>query len=205
MATLSVALSQGTIQDLEQKLKSNPNDQSVLMELGRQYHDQASSGDADGIDKGLRCFDRLIALDSTNAVARAYRGSLWTMRGKESWWPPNKLSYMRKGSQELDGAVEMAPDNIMVHIIRGINGLGQPEYSGRLLTSLEDFILLLRRPDFQEQTKELKAVILYYGGVAHKRADDYDRARELFKRAIAVLPGSEFAKRSQDELNDMGS
>jgi tetratricopeptide (TPR) repeat protein len=196
---------QDNSKDLEQRLKSNPRDESTLMELGRLYHDQASSGEASAVDKGISIFDRLLAIDTTNAVAVAYRGALLTMRGRDSWWPPNKLKYMRQGCQELDRAIEMDPGDIMVHLIRGINGLGLPEYAGRLPTSLEDFILLLRRPDFQEQTKELKAVILYYGGVAHKRADDYERARELFKRAIAVLPGSDYAKRSQVELSEMGS
>jgi tetratricopeptide (TPR) repeat protein len=196
---------QDNSKDLEQRLKSNPRDESTLMELGRLYHDQASSGEASAVDKGISIFDRLLAIDTTNAVAVAYRGALLTMRGRDSWWPPNKLKYMRQGCQELDRAIEMDPGDIMVHLIRGINGLVLPDYAGRLPTSLEDFILLLRRPDFQEQTKELKAVILYYGGVAHKRADDYERARELFKRAIAVLPGSDYAKRSQVELSDMGS
>jgi tetratricopeptide (TPR) repeat protein len=191
--------------ELEQRLKANPGDEAMLMELGRLYHDQGASGDGGAVAKGIRVFDQLLIIDSANAVAVAYRGDLWTMQGRNSWWPPNKLKYMRKGCEELDRAIEMDPGNIMVHLIRGINGLALPDYAGRLSTSLEDFIVLLRRPDFQEQTKELKAVILYYGAVAHKRADDYDRARELFKRAIAILPDSEYAKRSQEELSHMGS
>ncbi|MCX6133798.1 MAG: hypothetical protein NTU47_08300 [Ignavibacteriales bacterium] len=191
--------------ELEQRLKSNPRDESVLMDLGRLYHDQAAAGDGNSVDKGVRTFDQLLAIDSTNAVAVAYRGALLTMRGRDSWWPPNKLKYMRQGCEELDRAIALDPGNIMVHLIRGINGLELPDYAGRLSTSLEDFILLLRRPDFQEQGKELKVLILYYGGVVHKRADEYERARELFKRAIAVFPDSEYARRSQEELKDMGS
>jgi tetratricopeptide (TPR) repeat protein len=196
---------QDKAKELEQRLKSSPGDAAILMEFGRQYHDKAASGDGDAVDDGLRVFEQLLAIDSANAVAVAYRGALWTMRGRDSWWPPNKLKYMKLGCEELDRAIDMDPGNIMVHLIRGINGLGLPDYAGRLSTSLEDFIVLLRRPDFQEQTKELKAVIFYYGGVAHKRADEYERAKELFKRAIMVYPGSDFAKRSQDELRDMGS
>lgn len=203
---LAVSLrGQDKSKELERRLNTNPEDESTLMELGRLYHDRGASGDGTAVDKGIRVFDRLLAIDSSNAVAIAYRGALWTMRGRDSWWPPNKLEYMRRGCEELDRAIETDPGNIMVHLIRGINGLGLPDYAGRLSTSLEDFIVLLRRPDFPEQTKELKAVIFYYAGVAHKRADDYERARELFKRAIAILPGSEYAKRSQDELSDMGS
>lgn len=204
-ALMSPLHSQDGSKKLEQRLRSNPGDEATLMELGRLYHDEGASGEGSAVDKGIRVFDQLLAIDSMNAVAVAYRGALWTMRGRSSWWPGNKLKYMRQGCEELDRAIDMDPGNIMVHLIRGINGLGLPEYAGRLSTSLEDFIVLLRRPDFPEQTKELKAVIFYYGGVAHKRADDYDRARELFKRAIAILPGSEYAKRSQDELSDMGS
>jgi len=205
LALAGVLYGQDKIKDLERRLKSDPRDQSVLMELGRMYHDRAAEGDGSSVELGLRAVDQLLAIDSTNAVAVAYRGALLTMRGRDAWWPPNKLKYMRQGCEELDRAIGMEPGNIMVHLIRGINGLGLPEYTARLATSLEDFIILLRRPDFQEQTKELKALILYYAGLAHKRADDYERARELFKRAMGVFPGSEFAKRSQEELSDMGS
>jgi tetratricopeptide (TPR) repeat protein len=205
IATISPLRGQDKIKELEGRLKSSPGDETTLMELGRMYHDQGALGDGDAVDKGIRVLDQLLKIDSTNAVAVAYRGALWTMSGRDSWWPPNKLKYMKMGCQELDRAIELDPGNIMVHLIRGINGLGLPDYAGRLPTSLQDFIIILRRPDFQEQTKELKAVVLYYGGVAHKRADDYERARELFKRAISVYPGSEYAKRSQDELSDMGS
>jgi tetratricopeptide (TPR) repeat protein len=51
----------------------------------------------------------------------------------------------------------------------------------------------------------LKVVAFYYGGLALKRADDYEKARELFERAISILPDSEYAKRAREELKDMGS
>ena len=198
-------IAQDRIPGLEGSLKSNPNDESVLMELGKLYHDKAADGDADAIDKGFRCFDRLLTIDTANAIALAYRGDLWALRGRDSWWPPNKWSHLRKGAAELDMAVGLAPDNMMVRLIRGMNALAAPGFLGRLPIALEDFIVLLRHPAFPEQSKELKVSIFYYGGVAHKRADDYDRARELFKKAISLLPDSDFAKRAQDELKDMGS
>jgi tetratricopeptide (TPR) repeat protein len=86
-----------------------------------------------------------------------------------------------------------------------MNALAAPGFFGRLAIALEDFIVLLKHPGFPEQSEELKVSIYYYAGVAHKRADDYDKARELFKKAIALLPASDFAKRAQDELKDMGS
>jgi len=199
------AIAQDRIRELEGSLKSNPNDESVLMELGRLYHDKAAAGDADAVDKSFRCIDRLLTIDTANVVALAYRGDLWALRARDSWWPPNKWSYSRKGAAELDMAVGLAPDNMMVRLLRGMNALAAPGFLGRLPIALEDFIVLLKHPAFLEQSKELKVSIYYYAGVAHKRADDYDRARELFKQAISLLPGSDFARRAQEELKDMGS
>jgi tetratricopeptide (TPR) repeat protein len=90
-------------------------------------------------------------------------------------------------------------------MLRGMNALAAPGFLGRLSTALEDFIVLLKHPAFDEQSEELKVSIYYYAGVAHKRADDYDKARELFRKAISTLPDSDFAKRSKGELKDMGS
>jgi tetratricopeptide (TPR) repeat protein len=201
----SVVRAQSGMAGLEQKLKADPNDQQLLMDLGRMYYDQAAAGETDFIDKGIHCFDQALVLDSTNAVALAYRGSLWTMEARSSWWPPNKMKYLKRGGEELDRAVDLAPDNIMVRLIRGINGIGLPSYADRLQTSLEDFLLVLKHPDFPNQTRELKAVAFYYGGLALKRADDYEKARDLFQRAISILPDSEYARRAREELKDMGS
>jgi tetratricopeptide (TPR) repeat protein len=198
-------VAQDKIRELEGSLKSNPNDESVLMELGRIYHDKAVAGDADAVDNGFRCFDKLLSIDTANVVALAYRGDLWALRARDSWWPPNKWSSFRKGGSDLDLAVGLAPDNMMVRLFRGMNALAAPGFFGRLPIALEDFIVLLKHPAFPEQSKELKASIYYYAGVAHKRADDYEKARKLFKQVSSVLPGSDFAKRAQEELKDMGS
>lgn len=194
---------QDEIRELEARLKATPDDESVLMELGRLYHDLGVAGDEKAVARAFELFDRAVKLDSTNAVALAYRGSIWTLRARDSWWPPNKLSYLRNGGEDLDGAVSMEPSNIMVRMIRGINSLGLPGFLGRLPKALEDFIVILKQPEFPEQRKELKVAVFYYAGVAHKRADDIEKARELFKQALAVYPGSEFAKRAEKEMKDL--
>jgi len=198
-------IAQDRVRALEGSLKSNPNDESILMELGRLYHDKAAAGDAHAVDEGFRCLDRLLSIDTANVVALAYRGDLWALRARDSWWPPNKWSSFRKGAADLDMAVGLAPDNMMVRLFRGMNALAAPGFLGRLSIALEDFIVLLKHPAFPDQPKELRVSIYYYAGVAHKRADDYDKARELFKKAISILPDSDFAKRSEEELKDMGS
>jgi tetratricopeptide (TPR) repeat protein len=198
-------IAQDRIRELEGSLKSNPADHAILMELGKLYHDKAASGDADAVENGFRCFDRILSTDTTNVFALAYRGDLWALRARDAWWPPNKWSYFRNGAADLDMAVGLAPDDMMIRLFRGMNALAAPGFLSRLPIALEDFIVLLKHPAFADQSRELKVSIYYYSGVAHKRADDYEKARELFRKAISVLPESDFARRAQDELKDMGS
>lgn len=205
IGSAGLCFGQENIRDLEAKLRANPNDETALMELGRIYHDQAAQGDGEMVEKAFECFNKVLSIDSLNAVALAYRGNLWTYRARKAWWPPTKLNYLRQGGRDLDKAVEMEPYNMMVRLTRGINNLGLPEHFGRLEVALEDFIVLLRHPDFPRQTPQLKVTIYYYSGVAYKRADDYDTARQLLQKAISTLPGSDFAKRAQRELDEMDS
>lgn len=199
----SLCSGQDRISDLEQELKADPQNESLLMELSRAYHDLGTGGDDDAVERGLVLVDRALSIDSSNVIALAYRGRFWTLKARASWWPPTKMSYMRKGGEDLDEAVSMAPDNIMVRLLRGINSLGMPGFLGRLSSALEDFIVILRHPDFPEQTKELKGMAFYFGGVAYKRADDLDAARQLLKRVPLFLPGSEYARRAQEELDEI--
>jgi tetratricopeptide (TPR) repeat protein len=199
------SLGQDRIRELEGDLKSNPSNVAVLMELGKLYHDKAAEGDKEAVEKSFQCLDKLLSIDTSNVVALAYRGDLWAMRARESWWPPSKWSHLRKGAAELDLAVGRAPDNMMIRLLRGMNALAAPGFFGRLQVALEDFIVLLKHPAFQDQSEELRVSIYYYAGVAHKRAEDYDKARSLFMKAISLLPESDFAKRAEAELKDLGS
>ena len=74
------ALAQENVKELEAKLQQNPNDVATLVLLGRAYHDQGTAGDEDAVDKGFPYLDKVLQLDPPNAVALAYRGSLWTLR-----------------------------------------------------------------------------------------------------------------------------
>jgi tetratricopeptide (TPR) repeat protein len=205
LLSLGVAGAQGNVRELEFRLESQPNDRAVLMELGRLYHDLGVAGDDEAVEKGFTCFDRLVALDSTNAIALVYRGSMWIMRAREAWWPPTKLGRMKKGVGEMDRAVEMDPGDLTVRLIRGMSSLDLPGYLDRLETALEDFIILLRHPVFPEQSRELKGAVFCYAGIAYKRAGEFDTARELFGKAIAILPGSDLARRAQQELSEIDS
>jgi tetratricopeptide (TPR) repeat protein len=199
----TLSLSQQSIKDLEVRLQQKPNDVETLVALGRLYHDQGAAGNEEAVDKGFTCLDKAIELDPTNAVAYAFRGSLWTMRGRDAWFPFTKLKHVDKGIDELDKAVDLAPDNITVHLTRGINSLQLPSIFKRLGTAVKDFSFLLADSRFPHLEVHLKSTIYYWAGIAYKRDNQADRAKEYLKKAISVAPESPTAKNAEKELKEL--
>ena len=118
-----ISRTQDNEKDLQAMLEQKPNDVETLIKLGMIYHDQGVAGNDDAVDKGFTCLDKVLQLDPSNAVALAYRGSLWTLRARDAWWPFTKMKDVDKGIDEMDKAVDLAPDNISVRLVRGINSV----------------------------------------------------------------------------------
>jgi tetratricopeptide (TPR) repeat protein len=198
----SMSLSQHSIKELEESLQQKPNDVEMLIALGKLYHDQGAGGNTEAVEKGFTCLDKALQLDPTNAIALVYRGSLWTMRGRDAWFPFTKLSHVDKGIDELDKAAELAPDNITVRLTRGINSLQLPSMFKRLGTALKDFSFLLADPRFPHLEIHLQSTVYYWAGVAYKRDNQADKAKEYLEKAISVAPQSNTAQRAEKELRE---
>ena len=199
----TLSMSQQSIKELEGALQQKPNDVETLIVLGKLYHDQGAAGSTEAVDKGFTVFDKVIELDPTNAVAFAYRGSLWTMRGRDAWFPFTKLKHVDKGIDELDKAADLAPDNITVHLMRGINSLQLPSMFKRLGTALKDFSFLLADPRFPHLEVHLQSTIFYWAGVAYKRDNQAGKAKEYLEKAISKAPESPTAKNAEKELKEL--
>ena len=198
----SLSLCQQPIRELEATLQQKPNDVETLVALGKYYHDQGAGGNTGAVEKGFTYLDKALQLEPTNAIALAYRGSLWTMRGRDAWFPFTKLSHVDKGIDDLDKAVDLAPDNITVRLTRGINSVQLPSMFKRLGTALKDFSFLLADPQFPHFNASLQSRIYYWAGVANKRDNQITKAKEFLEKAIAVSPGSDTAQRAKKELTE---
>jgi tetratricopeptide (TPR) repeat protein len=198
----SLSLSQHTIKELEGSLQQKPNDVETLIALGKLYQDQGAGGNKEAVEKGFTCLDKALQLDPTNALALVYRGSLWTMRGRDAWFPFTKMSYVDKGIDDLDKAAELAPDNIAVRLTRGINSLQLPSMFKRLGTALKDFSFLLTDPRLPHLEVHLPSTIYYWAGVAYKRDNQAVKAKEYLEKAIYVAPESNTAQSAQKELKE---
>ncbi|HTY11453.1 MAG TPA: hypothetical protein VMF88_10315 [Bacteroidota bacterium] len=195
-----ISRSQDAAKDLEAALAQNPNDVGTLIKLGIQYHDQGVAGNDDAVDKGFTCFDKVLVLDPSNAVALAYRGSLWTLRARDAWWPFTKMKDVDKGVDEMDKAADLASDNITVRVVRGINGVNLPSMFHRLPVALKDFDYLMNDPRFAHLDKHLQATIYCWAGIAYNNDGQTAKAKELLQKALSAEPGSDIARKAENEL-----
>lgn len=199
----SVCYSQESISDLKARVAQSPHDTGPLLALGIAYHNEAVAGNKKSVDEGFACLDTLLAHDPTSAVALAYRGSLWTMRGRDAWWPFAKLNDVHKGIDEMDKAVDLAPDNVSVRLVRGINSVHLPSMFKRLGTAMKDFYYLLNSPAFSHFDANLKSTIYYWSGVAYKQDNQSGKAKEFFRKAVEAAPNSDTGKDAAQELKGL--
>jgi tetratricopeptide (TPR) repeat protein len=198
-----VARTQESVKDLEAKLAQNPNDVAILVTLGRVCHSRGAAGDQDAVEKGFAYLDKALMIEPRNAVALAYRGSLWTQRGRDASDPLEKMGDVEKGVDDLDNAVEMAPDNVTVRLVRGVNSIQLPPMFNRLGTALKDFNHLLAIPELTKADNDLQATIYCWAGIAYKRDHQIGKSKELLEKAVKVAPTSEPARRAAKELKDL--
>jgi tetratricopeptide (TPR) repeat protein len=199
LLSFGISSAQDSAQELESSLAKNPNDVKILSRLGTVYYYRAAAGDEQAVEKGIVCFDKCLTLDSSDAVSRVYRGSLWTMRGRDA----SSMEDADKGIVEMDRAVTMAPRNLTVRLVRGINSTVLPSPFNRLEIAFEDFNYLLGLPEFPHFNAELQSTIYCWAGIAYRNDNKMDKAKELLKQAITVAPHSESGKRAEQELKEM--
>ena len=200
---VSISIAQDKVKQLEGTLQQNPNDVGTLIALGKIYHDQGASGNTDAVDKGFDCFERVLQLDPSNAVAFAYRGSLWTMRGRDAWWPFTKAKDVDKGVDDMDKAVDLAPADVTVRIVRGINSVQLPSMFRRLPVALKDFEFLMNDVRFVHFDAHLQATIFYWAGIAYKNDSQPARAKELLQKAISADPDSDMSRKAENDLKQL--
>jgi tetratricopeptide (TPR) repeat protein len=197
--SITFVSAQNSVSEKEALPAKNPSDVKILSDLGRAYYFRAAAGDTAAVEQGVKCFDECIRLNATDALSRAYRGSLRTMRGRDN----GSMEDVDKGIGDMDKAIEMNPANVGVRLVRGINSVALPSVFNRTPIALDDFNWLLSCPPFPHFGPELKATIYCWGGMAYRNADKIDKAKELLNNAIAVAPASDDAKRAQQVLKEL--
>lgn len=115
---------------------------SAAFERAVALHDAGRDGDADAVGEAVEAFERLVEADPENAHARAYLGSSYALTARDASEVADRIRYVNRGLRYLDAAVEVAPDDFVIRLIRANVSAGLPEMFGRRERAIEDMLAL---------------------------------------------------------------
>ncbi len=188
---------QNKIDSLKVKLKTEPNNIQALTDLGIYYHDLGVKSDKKAVENGEELFTKILSLDSTNAVATAYLGSILSLKARDARMPWNKIKYAKRGFVQLDKAVQMEPENLNVRVIRAMNSYQVPQIMKRMKFAFEDFNFIINHEEFKNWLADSRAFVYLHLGKAYERDDQHDKARECFDLAMKEAPFSKSGKEAK--------
>ena len=133
---------------VEQRLRVEPADMSAHLDRVRALffvavdEESAVARGHDAVDD-IRSGLPALAASRTDLLT-AYEGAFTALEARHGFWPPARLSAVRRGLRLLDTAAAASPDDLEIRYLRMINGFYLPGLFGRSDAVREDLALLER-------------------------------------------------------------
>jgi hypothetical protein len=168
-------------------------------------HDKAVKGDKKEAKALTADLEKWVEEQPNNFLLQAYLGSIYTVDSRDAWIGPSKLTFLRKGGQWLDGAVNSAPDNPAVRFVRAIDYYELPSIFGKAQVARDDFATLLKQIDGEVKSPyalntETQQAIYFYAGKCSYQLSQYPQAKDAWVRGYKLAPNSVLGKQIGDEL-----
>jgi tetratricopeptide (TPR) repeat protein len=187
---------------LQAKLALSPTNTDLLFQLGDLCHDEGVRDNRKAVVQAESYFKQLLAMDEKHARGRVLYGSTLTMKGRDAFWPPTQISWVREGIREMDQAVKLAPDDPKVRFARANNNFYMPRFLGRediVRADLEWLWAKVKDTASPLSMEERQAVASFHGQHL-KKQKKRDEAAQVWKQGIALSPATAEAKEIQKLL-----
>ena len=119
-----------------------PPELKALREEGIALHDAARDGEGDAAGAAVEALERYLKRFPQDGEARAYLGSAYALRGRDASSVVNKMRYTNRGLRHLDRALDAAPRNFTVRIIRARVNARLPKMFDRNEAATGDMLAL---------------------------------------------------------------
>ena len=164
-------------------------------ELYLEWHDKCKTEDTKVIDTQIKQFESQLKANDKDQLARVYLGSACALRAKASYWGLTKLKYLKRGQKLMDSAVEAAPNDPRVRMVRAIGSYKVPKRFDRRPVAVADFeklVPIASKDNSTLKTNERQA-ILYYAWLTFKEEGhkDADKTKQLCHQ---LAPSSKYGK-----------
>lgn len=149
--------------------------------------DEGTAGRREAFAEAEAALDAVLAEVPDQPVALVYRGCLETMKAAEA---PllEKMAIAKRGFAWMDRAVELAPEDPVVRLVRGVNGTDVPRFLGRRKVAAGDLELVVRwaAEGSVAAAERLERLALFHLARLRLKEGERDAAAEGFRAARAV-------------------
>jgi tetratricopeptide (TPR) repeat protein len=185
-------VAQVPVEELEARVKADPENAQKLAELGKAYLD------AGEITKAENTLRKATELDPENANAHkwlvmamgeAFGGEIYDERIHEDTdWAARMAFEM---VELLDKTVALAPQDMETRLMRGIADIQMPFFTGKLEQGMEDLEMVLE----SDAPEDMKAQATYWLGFAHRK-----KGTTYWIKAITDYPEDEAAEMAMQSM-----
>jgi hypothetical protein len=173
-----------------------------LFQLADLCHDAGAEGDKKAVERAESYLRQLLTLQTNHVPGLALLGSVYTMKGRDAFWPNVQLRLVHEGNRTMDQAVGLDPDNLQARLIRAFNNAHMPDFLGRSSTVQADLAWLGARveknPDILSP-KQRQTLALHQGRLLKKQHRPAE-ALKIWETAHALQPGSKVASELAEEI-----
>src|SRR5215470_6110225 len=189
------------VEYLKKQSAADPDNRQLRLDLVRGYYALALGYDSAAITEVEKLLDQILAAEPGNATALAFRGSLLGLKLGFGMVPLDQaLAVAQQSGANLDRAVALAPDDVEVRNIRGYASFYTPSFLGRDQIAIEDFSHIIRLLERQSGAEQQRAELHLTLGDAYHKAGEDDKARQSWRRAIELAPGTSAAVAAESKL-----
>ena len=112
------------------------------LEEALKLHDDAQNGDRSTIRPAIMALRRLRREDPWHAESAVYLGSAYAIAARDGWFGLSRLVDVARSVHHLNTALDFAPDNFEVRMVRASVQSHMPRIFGRRGAAIEDAIVL---------------------------------------------------------------
>lgn len=169
----------------------------ALKRIGIAWHNLAIASVNKASTQAESHLRRAYRVAPSDPEVMAFLGSSKTMVARDAWNPATKALQLNQGLTLIDRAIQQAPDNVIVRMVRMTNSLSLPSFVGRASKAREDLLRLQALFERVPPHPQLAAEVSYRLGELLRQQGQRERARELFDQALACSPDSIWGQRAR--------
>lgn len=188
-------------------VKTDPFNDPLIKKV-QARHEKAVKGDTQETKALTTDLEKWTKEQPKNYLLLAYLGSVYTLDSRDAWPGPGKLTYLKKGGQALNAAVDADPNNPAVRFVRAIDFFELPAIFGKRQTARDDFQLLMKQVEGEVKTPyvlnvETQQAIYYYAGRSFQQLSQPAQAKDAWTRGLKLNPKSDLGAKMQAELKKL--